>query len=232
MKIAVCMITLDEGRFIERAVSSIAWADLLIVVDGESADNTREIIKEKCPIQSKIITHLWADHFGDQRQLVNDLVAIEQVDWWVRLDADEEFPPIWENIRQIIEPFSHRDCFKVRQNNLVERYDLYSANRGGWETHPRLFKNLRLPDGSAWRWQGQVHEYCQLMTRNGLVYPEAALINLPVTHFGWLDQERRQEREKLYLAMPGSSFIEGELLNRIHQIKTMPYHINHRKDSE
>jgi len=238
MNIAVCMIVLNDEDNIGRALHSIYWADRLIIVDGGSVDGTVDIIQNHCPIPYTLIRQEWDNHFSKQRQFANNEMAnlenlsqnvfVDEGDWWwVRLDSDERFPREWEQITQLIPTFPKEVvCVRVRQVNLYPDVDTYSARHGGWETHPRLFKNILLPNGgSAWRWQGQVHEYPELMTTRGLHYPDGGEIidvSLPVDHYGWLDPERRADRESLYLEMPGSNFQAGQITNRKHVVRKVP----------
>lgn len=226
MKIAISMISLNEKSYIKQAIASCDFADYVCLADGGSRDGTLqkaaaaarqadiEFIKKKAR---------WADHFGNQRQEALMLVP-EDVDWWIRLDCDEEYPALFrQNIRALLESLPD-DCLaaRIKQINLIDE-GIYSAGRGGWETWPRIFRNLRHDGDSAWHWQGQVHEYCRLMTLRGLIDPEPANLNLSVIHYGWLSKERRQNREKLYLQMPGSGFEAGSLTAREHVPRMLPY---------
>ncbi|MBD3261935.1 MAG: glycosyltransferase [Candidatus Altiarchaeales archaeon] len=233
MKIAACMIALDEEKFIRRVLESLHWVDTIVIVDGGSKDNTMGIVRSMAPSLSYVeLPRQWKDDFSRQRQFANDYIAhyADEFDWWFRVDCDEQLPDTWTLLPTILQQLPDQIiCARIRQNNLIRDEKTYSARRGGWETHPRIFRNLQLPNGSsAWRWQGQVHEYPNLMDENGLNYPnlsQISQINLAVTHFGWLDNERRQEREDLYLQIEGSNFSPGELVNRKHKPKRLPYEV-------
>jgi glycosyltransferase involved in cell wall biosynthesis len=229
MKIAVSMITLNEEKYIRQALHSCDFADGIYIVDGGSIDGTtNNIIYSvlKPETEARFDTIPWANHFGNQRQRSLEMVP-KDIDWIIRLDADEQFPPAFrQNIRTLLAglPENIIAC-RIRQVNLVYDEHTYSAARGGWETWPRIWRNLRLPDGSpAWQWQGQVHEYTKLMTERGLVECDEsriATLNVPVLHYGWLDRSRREEREALYTKMKGSGFAPGDLVNRSHVAKEL-----------
>jgi glycosyltransferase involved in cell wall biosynthesis len=226
VKIAVSMITLNEERYIRQALASCDFADTVAIVDGGSTDGTHDIIKEFGMPRVRGIVLPWENHFGNQRQRSLKFVDSD-TDWIIRLDADEQFPPVFrQNIRTLLAglPENIIAC-RIRQVNLVYDEHTYSAARGGWETWPRIWRNLRLPDGSpAWQWQGQVHEYTKLMTDKGLVECDEsriATLNVPVLHYGWLDRSRREEREALYSKMKGSGFAPGDLVNRSHVAKEL-----------
>lgn len=226
MKIVVSLIMLDEEQFIEQAIESLHFADQLVAIDGGSTDDTVALCArtaKRIGVDCHIKEVTWADHFGDQRQVALSLVPTD-AEWWLRIDSDEVFPPLFvENIRPILERVDDKwQCARIIQNNLVGDETLYSAARGGWETWPRIFKNIRQGEKSAWHWIGQVHEHCQLMTKTGLKDPEPLNFNLSVTHRGWLSQQRREDREDLYIKMPGSSFQKGSLTERSHIVKELP----------
>ncbi len=221
MKIVVSMITLNEEQYIQKAVESCEFADDIVIADGGSTDKTYQILSKIEGIW--IGQPTWANHFGDQRQHSLDLVP-NDADWWMRLDSDERYSQSFiKNIRPMLESIpDHIMAIRIRQVNLVQDENHYSARRGGWETHPRIFRNVRLPDGkSAWKWVGQVHEYCRLLTVNGLTDPETYTLNLPVIHYGWLNEERRAEREELYTGMKGSGFQAGSLTQRRHVMREL-----------
>lgn len=227
MQIAISMIALNEEAYIYDAIKSCSFANDVVVVDGGSEDKTTNLIHVaagEIGIEDNTHEVKWDNHFGVQRTESLALVP-EHCDWWMRLDSDEVYSQSYiENIRRLLEGLPE-DCLcaRIRQINLVGDVSLYSAARGGWETWPRIFRNIRLPDGrSAWRWIGQVHEVPRLMTKKGLIDPEPVSLNLPVVHYGWLNAERRQDREDLYVGMEGSGFKAGSLTERNHVIRRVP----------
>jgi glycosyltransferase involved in cell wall biosynthesis len=227
LKIAISMIMLDDHKYIKRAITSCSFADLIVAVDGGSTDGTVPLCV-KAANEIRVDCHIeevpWRKHFAQQRQAALRMVPPE-IDWWIRIDSDEVYPPPFiDNIRGMLELVPDDcQCVRIRQNNLIIDESLYSAARGGWETWPRIFRNIRLEDGSpAWNWVDQVHEHCSLMTKKGLIDPDPLIFNLSVTHHGWLDQERRESRESLYSTMPGSGFEAGSLTQRTHIVKEMP----------
>ena len=233
MKIACSMIALNEEQYIGNAIESIAeYTDVLTLVDGGSTDKTVDLARGICKksgIEFILKTKFWNNDFACSRNESLSLVPSD-VDWWFRIDADETFgTKIANSINNVLLNIKTEiRAVSIKQVNLVDvdqktKTLFYSAGRGGWETHPRFFRNLRLPDmSSAWRWTGQVHEYCQLLTKQGLVYPEnVASWNVSSIHWGWLSQERRSEREDLYEQIPGSHIAKGSLTKRSHTVKTL-----------
>lgn len=233
MKIACSMIALNEEQYIKNAIESIAnFTDTLVLVDGGSTDNTVDLARKVCEkynIEFIQKTKFWENDFALQRNYSLLNIPLD-IDWWFRLDADETFGNmIAKNIRKVLGELPKTiEAVGIKQINLVDvdinsRELYYSAGRGGWETHPRIFRNIMLSGKQpAWQWVGQVHEYCHLITRQGLVYPQnVASWNVSVIHWGWLDTERRVDRENLYEQIPGSGFVKGSLTERNHVIKPL-----------
>lgn len=222
LKIAVSMITLNEEAYIRQALESCSFADEIFVTDGFSEDGTVAAFKDF----DVTYEHAeWPNDFSAQRNRSLALIPAD-FDWWMRLDADEVYSEnLMQSIRYLLERVPPEYYgLRVRQVNLVKDEYTYSAGRGGWETWPRIFRNIRLKDGRpAWHWLGQVHEHPVMITDRG--YTEALCLNynVPVIHYGWLSQERREEREQQYLGIEGSGFKKGALVNRIHAERSVPH---------
>jgi len=216
---------LDEERYIEQALDSIRpYADEVVIIGGGSLDNTGSIIEEwaKSHAQNRVKYGIveWQDHFGNQRQ-----ISFEHAtgDWIMRVDCDEMASrDVRRGIRRVLASLPET-CLavRVRQMNLYPDTEHYAADCGGWETWPRIFRNI---DGL--QWVGQVHEHVTLRKDGELAdIPEQNIWNWHVNmkHFGWLHRSRREEREALYMTIPGSGFDKkGDLTERKYVIKDVP----------
>ncbi len=82
-KISALLITYNEEKHIADVIKNIDFADEIIVVDGESTDNTISLLKEFPRV--KVIQRAFKN-FADQRNY-----AIKQAthDWILFIDADE-----------------------------------------------------------------------------------------------------------------------------------------------
>jgi hypothetical protein len=214
MKISVAMISLNDGRNIYNAIKSCDFADEIVIIDGGSIDVTKYNVgkaDKELPDKIKFFEARWQNHFGNQRN-----VSFSKCtgDWIIRVDTDEI---CGTSLRGSINPFlseTPEECLsvRIRQNNLVTDFEHYSAALGGWETHPRIFRNT----GNL-KWVGQVHEWVENV--NHL----CADWNVCVIHAGWLDTEKLKEKESHYMNIPGSGFeTEGSLVNRQHTIRLLP----------
>ena len=81
-KLSVAIITYNEEGNIERALSSVDFADEIIIVDSFSTDNTVEICKK---FTDKIHPREFAGHV-DQK---NFALSLAENDWVLSIDADE-----------------------------------------------------------------------------------------------------------------------------------------------
>lgn len=82
VKISAALITFNEEKNIADAIKSLEWADEIVVVDSESTDRTREIVKNA---GAKLYVQKWLG-FGKQKQFAADMC---ENDWVFSLDADE-----------------------------------------------------------------------------------------------------------------------------------------------
>lgn len=150
MKISAVIITLDEERNIADAISSVSWADEIIVVDSGSTDRTQEIAKS---LGAKVIVNAWPG-FSDQKQFAVDAAAN---DWILSLDADER---VSDRLRNEI--LAIRDSATNADGYRVPRLSVYMGREirhSGW--YPDL--QMRFFDRRTGRWNGAViHESFKL----------------------------------------------------------------------
>lgn len=95
-KISISIITHNEAANIEACLSSVSWADEIIVVDAHSSDETAAICQR---LGVRVISRVW-NGFAEQKQF-----ALEQCShpWVLSLDADERVrPELAVAIRQML----------------------------------------------------------------------------------------------------------------------------------
>ena len=97
MTLSVIIITKNEADVIERCLRSVAWADEIIVVDGNSSDDTAALARG---LGAKVDNAPDWPGFGPQK---NRALALATGDWVLSLDADEWVTPeLREEIVQAI----------------------------------------------------------------------------------------------------------------------------------
>ena len=152
MSLSVVLATYNEEKYITSCLESVkGFADELIVVDGSSTDQTREIARR---FGAKVIKTENLPMFHTNKQM-----AIEAAsgDWILQLDADEIVSKELERkIRKIVKTGSPANAFAIpRKNYFLGRW----LRKGG--QYPdyviRLFKR-----GKARFPQKSVHEQLQV----------------------------------------------------------------------
>jgi glycosyltransferase involved in cell wall biosynthesis len=84
--LSVVLITLNEAANLPRTLTSIQWAQEIVVVDSGSSDETLEIARQA---GARVFEEPWKG-FGAQK---NSAIDRATGDWVLSLDADEEISP-------------------------------------------------------------------------------------------------------------------------------------------
>jgi (heptosyl)LPS beta-1,4-glucosyltransferase len=167
VKLTVTVITLNEAAHIGAALTSVAWADEIIVIDSGSSDGTVEIARR---LATRVEQRDWPG-YGAQKNRAADLASH---DWILSLDADERVTPeLAEEIRGVLH---QPDAAGYR----IPRVTWYL---GRWirstDWYPDL--QLRLYNRRAARWNlRQVHEGIELDGRPGRLRHE-------IQHYAYRD---------------------------------------------
>jgi glycosyltransferase involved in cell wall biosynthesis len=146
-KISVYILTYNEEKKIEDALSTVTWADEIVVADSGSTDKTVEIARR----YTDRIVQIPFEGFGKLR---NDAVECCSHDWIFSLDADERCTPeARDEIRAIVEDPGASDAYLVPRRNLF-------MNR--WIRHSGWYPDFRQPQlfrkGAVIYREDMVHE--------------------------------------------------------------------------
>lgn len=164
-KLTVTVITRNEAANITAVLSSVAWADEVIVVDSESSDDT--VALARCHA-SKVLVRPWPG-FSAQKNFAAEQAAN---DWILSVDADERVSDtLAGEIRGLL-----RDEPPLRGYRLP-RVSFYL---GRWIRSTDWYPDtqLRLYDRRAARWVGDyVHEHVEVEGDVGRLQHE--LLHLP-----------------------------------------------------
>jgi len=159
LSLSVVIIARNEEANLARTLSSVAWADEVIVVDSGSTDGTREVAES---LGAKVYGEPWKG-FAAQK---NSAIAKACCDWILSLDADEEVEPaLAVEIRDALGSNPSVAGFWIRRKNFF---------LGRWMRHGGFYPDakLRLFRRGAGQFEDRlVHEDIQL---NG---PTASLNN-------------------------------------------------------
>jgi hypothetical protein len=149
MRIAVVTICKDEARFVERWAESAAEADLLVLGDTGSVDDTVDLAVDLGVTVHELAVRPW--RFDVARTALLALVP-DDIDWIITVDVDEVLVPGW------------RECIEktVAEHPNARRlgYDYtWSWIEGIEGREPDVrFHADRCHSRWGWRWVGPVHE--------------------------------------------------------------------------
>lgn len=113
-KISVVINTLNEEKNIARAISSVSWADEILVCDMYSDDNTAVISKK---LGAKIIFHKRLNFVEPAR---NFAISKAENEWILVLDPDEEVPDTLEaKLKDIIGKSGVVTHVEIPRKNII-----------------------------------------------------------------------------------------------------------------
>lgn len=146
--ITLCIIALNEEKFILRAIRSAAkYVDQIVVVDGGSSDKTAFLAIKA---GAEVFYKKWQDDFSRQR---NFAISKAKGDWILFLDSDEVFEPrLIKSIRRWIAGNKQVDCYVFARKNYIDG----KQTRHYPDRQLRLFKN----NGKI-KYKGIIHEQPQ-----------------------------------------------------------------------
>ncbi|MCM3879565.1 MAG: glycosyltransferase family 2 protein [Vicinamibacterales bacterium] len=144
--VTVTVIAKNEAEALADALKSVAWADEIIVVDAESADDTVRIARQ---FTDRVYVRPWPGYV-DQK---NHAAGLASHDWILSLDADERVSPaLAQEIRSTLNTEPEAGGFRI------PRVSFYF---GRWIRTTDMYPDyqLRLYHRRKARWDGMyVHE--------------------------------------------------------------------------
>ncbi len=179
-KLSVCVITKNEEARIERCLSSIQWADEIIVVDSGSNDRTVELAEKAA---AKVIYSEWPGWALQKNKAIN----LARHDWILSLDADEWLPDTAEKIIREAMNSSTADGYYLRRRTFF----LGSwMRRGGWypDQQIRLFKK-------------SVTRFEEVPVHEKVIPPQrSAFLDLDIWHESYVSLAQYFSKNKKYAA--------------------------------
>lgn len=161
--VSAVLITLNEEANLAKCLDSLKWVDEIIVVDGESADRTREIAES---FGARVILHPFEGDFGLERNIGNENATS---DWVLALDADEIVPEkTRKKIEGILKSGSEFDAYNVPRMQYFLGKPLLHGGR--YHSIVNFFKRGRA------RFEGKVHHLV-------LVEGKVGELKFPIEHY-------------------------------------------------
>jgi glycosyltransferase involved in cell wall biosynthesis len=184
------VLTFNSQDKIANCLNSLkGWADEIIVVDGQSRDNTLEISRNLGAI---VYSHPFLGSFAQERNFGSDKAKSE---WILQLDSDEIVTSEFKMQCNTILPQTNFCAFKfMRKNSFLGHAFTY----GGWyHWSQHLYKK-----GFA-RYEGRVHEKMLVNGKTGEI--AADVLHFPFDNL--VDFVNRQNR---YTELQAQDIIDTE----------------------
>lgn len=175
------IITYNEIKCIERAISSVAFADEIIVVDSYSTDGTYEFLVNHPSVS--VVQHRF-ENFTKQKSFA---LSLASHDWVLFIDADERVTPMLE--AEIVTALQNKTdiaAYWFRRKFMFRGVPLHFS---GWQTD----KNYRLFRKSKVRFSDKriVHETLE-------VQGKSAVLNEKLIHFCYKDYQNYKSKMEHY----------------------------------
>jgi tetratricopeptide (TPR) repeat protein len=145
MKIAVYAISKNEEQFVKRFCESAKEADLILIADTGSTDDTVPLAKDCGAVVHEINIMPW--RFDKARDAALALLP-RDIDVCISLDLDEELQPGWRE--------------------EIERLWVDGVTRLGYKFdwgHGKVFYSTKLHSRNGYHWWHPVHEYIRADVR-------------------------------------------------------------------
>jgi glycosyltransferase involved in cell wall biosynthesis len=167
-KISAYIIAYNEAAKIEAAVSSVLWADEIVVADSNSTDTTAELAQK---LGARVVQIPFTG-FGELRNRAIEACAHE---WIFSLDADERCTAaVRDEILALIFGEPAHDTYLVPRRSYM---------MGRWITGSGWYPNYRQPQlfrKGAMRYKPDaVHEGYELLTAKPLGHLDSAIQQFP-----------------------------------------------------
>jgi glycosyltransferase involved in cell wall biosynthesis len=129
MLVSVAIVTLNEEENLPRTLTSVRWADEIVVVDSGSTDRTVEIAHT---LGARVIERAWPGFAAQKNFAISQCTGT----WILSLDADEELTPeLQTQIRTMLASDPPIDAYYLRRRNLF---------LGRWIKHGGFYPDSKL----------------------------------------------------------------------------------------
>jgi len=172
LKISAYIIAYNEAGKIADAVSSVLWADEIVVADSHSIDGTDRIARE---LGARVV-QIPFEGFGHLR---NRVIEACTHDWIFSLDADERCTKeVRDEVLSLLAGQPAHDAYLVPRRNYF---------MGGWIKHSGWYPNYRQPQlfrkGMMRYMELPVHEGYELLTKKPVGRLGHAIWQIPFQNF-------------------------------------------------
>jgi glycosyltransferase involved in cell wall biosynthesis len=167
-KLTATVITRNESDHIAAALSSVSWADEIIVVDAESTDDT---VFRARQFTDRVVVRSWPGYAAQK----NHAAGLASYDWILSIDADERVTPaLAQEIRGLLSAPPQHAAYRIPR---------VTHHLGRWVRSTDWYPDFqtRLYDRRSATWTGAyVHE---TVTVNGSL----GRLRAELQHFAYRD---------------------------------------------
>jgi glycosyltransferase involved in cell wall biosynthesis len=185
-KISACVITFNDEQNVEWSISSVRWADEIVVVDTGSTDRTLEIARS---LGARVEHSEPFKGFGAMRNRAIEYCSHE---WVFSLDADEHCTPVLrdEIVALLAGDPAHDAYYILRYNYFMGRW---IKGSGWYRDHrtPQLFRK------SCFRYSPSLsHESFELSSDRGV-----GTLKNEILHYPFCNLEEVLTKANLYSSL-------------------------------
>ncbi|HRN70586.1 MAG TPA: glycosyltransferase family 2 protein [Candidatus Woesebacteria bacterium] len=190
-KISVVIISRNEEAHIEECLTSVRWADEIVVVDDSSTDNTQGLAKK---YTDRVFTH---KSIGYVEPVRNYALQKATGDWIFLLDTDERVPEsLAAAVRNITEQDHPAEAYKIPRKNII--FDKWIQHTGWWpDNNIRFFKK-----GSV-EWSDRIHSVPKV---NGAISELDATEQHAIVHYNYTSVSQFIEKMVRYTAVEAQQY--------------------------
>ncbi|OFZ00561.1 MAG: hypothetical protein A2070_03195 [Bdellovibrionales bacterium GWC1_52_8] len=210
--ISALIISRNEERHIERCLSSLIWANEILVVDALSTDQTKaKCLRSDAPWASKLrfIENKW-EGFRKQRNLSLDSATH---DWVLVVDADEACSPeLAERIQSLLSATPDGPPFKAYKVHRAEYFLGKPIRYGIWNPsyQDRFFHRQGV------RYINEIHEYPNFPSDPGRIHE-------PLLHSPEFNIEKFLDKMNRYTSIEARDrILQGKRTNIVHLLGSFP----------
>lgn len=171
------VLSFNSAKKIPACLDSLrGWVDEIIVIDGDSRDNTRQIAES---YGASFYTHSFLGAFSEERNFGAEKA---KGDWVLQLDSDEVLTREFKNLCDSVLSSTQYRAFKFKRKNFFLGHPMLHGGWHHWSQH--LYKK-----GFA-HYEGRVHETMIVDGQVGQI--EADILHYPFDSIAeFLDRQNR-----------------------------------------
>lgn len=201
--LAAVILAKNEEAHIVECISSVQWADRVVVFDSFSTDRTVTLAQDA---GADVIQNPF-ENYAQQRNAALDAV---DADWILFVDADERSSPEQAaEIRDLLPRAEHNGYWIPRHNYIFGKLTRHT----GW--YPDYQMRLLRRGKARYDPERQVHE---LVILEG----DPGYLAVPFTHFNYTSFRQFREKQNRYVRYDARILQEQGIRPRLHKFLTQP----------